>query len=108
MRTSNIERRTSNAEVRTLAKPQPGRRRTGVRWDALTLFLFRYDDEGLIGAISAAQTRIEALRPSVNAQAAAATTLPAPAAQPAASESKPKTIDQLIDAEFGLKAIAEA
>jgi hypothetical protein len=81
-----------------------------LRWDALTLFVFRYDDEGLIGAVDAAQKRIEALRPSVDANAAAAVALPAapPPAEATAPAERVETIDDKIDREFGLKNLAEA
>jgi hypothetical protein len=78
-----------------------------LRLKSFVLFLFPYDDEGLVGAIDTAQKRIEALRPSINAQGAATVALPEPAA--AGGTAQPaETVEDKVAREFGLKNIAEA
>ena len=86
-----------------------------VKWEAYPVLALGFNDDGLIGSLGAANRRIEELRPAVNAQASADVVLPAAGASGSAGEGEvastiaaPLSIHELVDQQFGFKALAEA
>lgn len=86
-----------------------------VKWEAYPVLALGYNDDGLIGALDAADHRIKELRPAINAQASADIILPtagasgsASAGEAASAIAAPQSIHELVDQQFGFKALAEA
>ena len=86
-----------------------------VKWEAYPVLALGYSDDGLLGALAAAQTRLAELRPALNAQASADVVLPAAGASGSPGEgaaevtpTAPLSVEDLVDQQFGFKALAEA
>ncbi|MDP1638086.1 MAG: hypothetical protein Q8K74_05805 [Candidatus Nitrotoga sp.] len=85
-----------------------------VKWEAYPVLVLGFNDDGLIGALGAARIRLAELRPAVSAQASADVVLPAAGASgsggdgAASAVAAPLSVDELVDQQFGFKALAEA
>lgn len=85
-----------------------------VKWEAYPMLALGFNDDGLTGALRAARIRLEELRPAVNAQASADVVLPVAGAsgsdgdEAASATAAPPSVDELVDQQFGFRALAEA